>query len=195
MNISRTVLSRYIDLPQEHRALRLLLDDIGIEVKRTEVVDGDQRLTVELLANRGDHHCYAGVAREISGRTGSQLCLPEYSALNVGPQSPEVAIETDLCLLYTATKLVKIDDSELEAKDLLTLSAAGIHALLPPIDATNLSNIEIGQPTHVFDADKIVGKITIREAREGEQAWPLFQNKKMACRGAVSSQMRKRFLR
>ena len=54
------------------------------------------------------------------------------------------------------------------------LEAAGIHTISSAIDATNLSNIELGQPTHVFDADTIIGGITIRESREGEQAWPLF---------------------
>jgi phenylalanyl-tRNA synthetase beta chain len=43
-----------------------------------------------------------------------------------------------------------------------------------PVDATNLSNVELGQPTHAFDADTIAGGITVRLSRRGERAWPLF---------------------
>ena len=47
------------------------------------------------------------------------------------------------------------------------------------MDATNLANLEFGQPTHCFDADTIVGPISIRLARPGEQAWPLFAEDKV----------------
>ena len=51
MNISREVLAQYISLPESNKALRELLDDIGIEVKR---ISDDGQLGVELLANRGE---------------------------------------------------------------------------------------------------------------------------------------------
>jgi phenylalanyl-tRNA synthetase beta chain len=43
----------------------------------------------------------------------------------------------------------------------------GSHGLLP--DLTNIIMTEIGQPMHVFDADTIVGKITLRMAQKGEK--------------------------
>ena len=42
-----------------------------------------------------------------------------------------------------------------------------------------ISPSELGQPTHVFDADTVVGGITIRESRPGEQAWPLFAEERI----------------
>ena len=66
MNLSLNVLKRHIDIQQTPVELRHLLDDIGIEVKRLEENDGDIVYGLELLANRGDHHCYMGIAREIS---------------------------------------------------------------------------------------------------------------------------------
>ena len=59
--------------------------------------------------------------------------------------------------------------------DVKPLDAAGIHSLTAPVDATNLSNIEIGQPTHVFDAGKVEGTIRIRLSTAGERAWLLFE--------------------
>ena len=170
MNLSTTVLTRYIALPDSERELRNLLDDIGIEVKK---MDGEN-IGVELLANRGDHYCYAGIAREIHGRTASPLHGVETAAMTVG-DGPNVVLQTPLCLRYSATLLERVaQETPFSESILAPLAAAGIHSLGAAIDATNLSNIEIGQPTHTFDADTIVGPICIRLSRQGETAWPLF---------------------
>jgi phenylalanyl-tRNA synthetase beta chain len=175
MNISTRVLQKYIACPESNIDLRHLLDDVGIEVKK---VDGEI-FSVELLANRGDHYCYAGIARELSGRLGQTVCYPNSSTLIVGENGPRVSIETDLCLVYTATYLEATAPKALSSVDLAPLEAAEIHSLGAPIDATNLSNIELGQPTHVFDADMIKGTIRVRLSTEGERAWPLFAEDKI----------------
>ncbi|MGC6510489.1 MAG: phenylalanine--tRNA ligase beta subunit-related protein [Myxococcota bacterium] len=175
MNISKNVLSQYISLSHDPIELRHLLDDVGIEVKRVRQESNDIIFGLELLANRGDHYCYQGIAREIHGRTGASLCGPQVETLTTGQSPLPLRLETEKCFTYTATLLTRHGD-ELSFPDaiLAPLEAAGIHTISSAIDATNLSNIELGQPTHVFDADTIIGGITIRESREGERAWPLF---------------------
>jgi phenylalanyl-tRNA synthetase beta subunit len=42
------------------------------------------------------------------------------------------------------------------------------------VDATILAGLEFGQPTHVFDAARGVGPVTVRLSHAGERAWPLF---------------------
>src|SRR5882762_4713936 len=106
MKISANVLKRFCaGVPAEPKALRKLLDDLGIEVKRLDVQAADAHLTLELLANRGDHHCYAGVAREIAAPTKAALQLPPAPALEGGPPPLPLRVESDKCLLYTATPL------------------------------------------------------------------------------------------
>src|SRR5689334_5631051 len=177
MKISANVLRRYAPgAPTDAKALRKLLDDIGIEVKRLDVQGADAHLTLELLANRGDHHCYAGVAREIAARTKTPLLLPKAPTLDVGTPPLPLRIESEKCLLYTATplrvtgglkkSLGKEAEELLEAAGLLTGNAA--------IDVTNLVNLELGQPSHAFDRARIQGGITIRLSRAGEKAWLLF---------------------
>ena len=175
MNISTRVLRQYVACPESNIELRHLLDDVGIEVKKAQ----EDVFTVELLANRGDHYCYLGIARELSGRLGSPVCSPRTTELQVGENGPSVVLETDLCLLYSATYLESKEPIALVPDILSPLAAADIHSLGAPIDATNLSNIEFGQPTHVFDADTIQGSIRIRLSMEGEEAWPLFAEKKI----------------
>ncbi|MCK6520143.1 phenylalanine--tRNA ligase subunit beta [Myxococcota bacterium] len=173
MKISVDVLRRYTALPETLRQVRLLLDDLGLEVKR---LSPDGQLTLELLANRGDHHCYEGVAREITGRTGGALTPPPVATLSIGEPPWPLRLETDLCLVYTATLLERVGAGagQLSDEALAPLRAAGLAPVLAPVDATNLSNLELGQPTHVFDADTLVGAVTIRLSRAGERAWPLF---------------------
>ena len=175
MKVSVDVLRRYTALPVDTAELRVLLEDVGLEVKRTEVhAEAGTVFTLELLANRGDHHSYEGIAREISGRTGATVSRPAIAALTVGESPVRLRCETDRCLVYTATLLEKQRAGGLDAASLLPLSAADLHYVSAPVDATNLSNVELGQPTHAFDADAIEGGITVRLSRRGERAWPLF---------------------
>jgi phenylalanyl-tRNA synthetase beta chain len=175
VKVSVDVLRRYTALPVDTAELGALLEDVGLEVKRTEAhPEAGTVLTLELLANRGDHHAYEGIAREISGRTGATISRPAIATLTVGESPLRLRCETDRCLVYTATLLEKTGSGALDGPSLLPLTAADIHSVSAPVDATNLSNVEVGQPTHAFDADAIEGGITVRLSRRGERAWPLF---------------------
>ncbi|MFL6248053.1 MAG: phenylalanine--tRNA ligase subunit beta [Thermoanaerobaculia bacterium] len=169
-------LRTFVDMPASPRDARELLDDVGIEVKSADTSSFGTVFNCELLANRGDHYCYEGVAREVSGRTGDRLRYPKLRKLDVLPaDETRVKIETPLCLVYTVTELFRGDASgTLPPEVLAPLAAADIHSINAPVDASNLTNFDIGQPTHAFDADTIDGAITIRLSRKGEKAWMLF---------------------
>jgi len=175
VKVSVDVLRRYTALPVEQAELKVLLEDVGLEVKRSDAhAQAGTVLTLELLANRGDHHAYEGIAREISGRTGATVSRPAIAALTVGESPVRLRCETDRCLVYTATLLQRTGAGALDATATLPLVAADVHSVSAPVDATNLSNFELGQPTHAFDADAIDGGITVRLSRRGERAWLLF---------------------
>ena len=175
MRISIDYLRRfYADVPRDRRALRELFDDVGLEVKRIDDTDGDTLVTLELLANRGDHHCYHGIARELAGRLEGAVQLPKLASLELGSAPIEVQSDTPLCIAYTLTPIALTDGSGALAAELLpALRAAGITPGLAVVDATNLVNFELGQPTHAFDAAAVQGTIRIRTARAGEKARPL----------------------
>ncbi len=165
--------------PSDPLELHRLLDDLGLEVKRVETLNvggvEDTVYTLELLANRGDHYAYSGVARELAVRLNAPLQTPATQSLDQGEAPIPLTIETDKCLRYAlAPFAVKVNHAKLGPDETKLLEAADLvtgHAL---IDVTNLVNCELGQPTHAFDADTIRGGITIRESREGEEAHPLF---------------------
>lgn len=177
-------LRTHTDLPEAPAEARELLDEVGVEVKTLEVSDLGTVVNCELLANRGDHYCYQGVAREVRGRTGGALRFPKLHKLEVSPaDDSRVRIESELCLVYTVTELT-IDKARLSAggdakgvlptEVLAPLVAADVHSISAPVDASNLTNFDIGQPTHAFDADRVDGPIIIRLSRKDEKAWMLF---------------------
>lgn len=176
MKIQVDILRRFVDLPADPRAVRTLLDEVGVEVKRFDPSAPGVPMTLELLANRGDHHAYVGIAREVVGRLGGGVRLPEVAELSTGDSPHPVVIEADdLCGVYSLTRLRGPAGGSLGAEALALLAAGGLASKGAVIDATNVANLELGQPTHAFDAAKVVGPIRVRRARPGEQAWPLFQ--------------------
>jgi phenylalanyl-tRNA synthetase beta chain len=169
-------LRTYTDLPSSAHDVRELLDEVGIEVKTLDTSSLGTVVNCELLANRGDHYSYQGVARELRGRTGGPLHYPPLYKLNVLPaDETKVRVETPLCLVYTVTELFRGDAAGVLPSEVLApLTAADVHSISAPVDASNLTNFDLGQPTHAFDADTIAGPITIRISRKGEKAWMLF---------------------
>jgi phenylalanyl-tRNA synthetase beta chain len=169
-------LRTHTDLPSSHAEARELLDEVGIEVKSLDTTSLGTVVNCELLANRGDHYSYQGVAREVRGRTGGPLRYPPLHKLDVQrADDTRVRIETPLCLVYTATELFRGDAAGVLPSEVLApLIAADVHSISAPVDASNLTNFDLGQPTHAFDADKVDGPITVRVSRKGEKAWMLF---------------------
>lgn len=169
-------LRTYTDLPASHAEARELLDEVGIEVKSLDTTSLGTVVNCELLANRGDHYSYQGVAREVRGRTGGAFRYPPLHKLDVQrADETRVRIETPLCLVYTVTELFRGDAAGVLPSEVLApLIAADVHSINAPVDASNLTNFDLGQPTHAFDADKVDGPITVRLSRKGEKAWLLF---------------------
>ncbi|MCB9680945.1 MAG: phenylalanine--tRNA ligase subunit beta [Alphaproteobacteria bacterium] len=179
MRLSLDLLRRHVDLPADPAAVRSLLDACGLEVKRIDPAAAGVPVTLELLANRGDHHCLTGIARELSGHTGATVRWPEVTPLTAGDGPHPVHLHTDLCPVYTLTRLVRRGDGALAPEALAVLDGTGLKSVGPVVDATNVAYKELGQPTHAFDAATIEGPITVRLSRPGEQAWPLFQEAKV----------------
>lgn len=178
MKIGLSVLRRFLPLPEPFHEVRRWMDQVGLEVKRA-VPDAphDGAMTLELLANRGDHHCYEGLARELGGRLGRDVVAPPGAELEPGSSPHAVHVHTDLVLRYSLTALHRRPGSgpgTLGAEAMALLDASEMSSVSAPVDATNVANLELGQPTHAFDADAIVGPVTLRTSVPGDRAWLLF---------------------
>ncbi|MBN1281696.1 MAG: phenylalanine--tRNA ligase subunit beta [Alphaproteobacteria bacterium] len=164
MKFSKKILETFVDLPADWREL---MEDVGLEVKS---VDGDI-MNLELLANRGDHYCYLGLATEINGRAGTGVKQLQEKGLKY-ENAKRFVIDTDKCIAYS---FVPFDIKSIKpAKADYILESSGVNVIHPAIDVTNVVMLEYGQPAHVYDADKIVGQVHIRETKVGEKAALLF---------------------
>lgn len=178
MNISFNILKKFIKLKENMNQVQHLLEDVGLEVKKVEKSDKDHLLAIELLANRGDHHYYEGIAREISGRTGDSVNVMPSISIEPSLNSDLFNIDTGGCIAFSLTEYKKdscLPFNQLDSEYTYMLEVGGVNSICPVIDVTNVVNLELGQPAHVYDADKIKGKITVRESKAGEVARLLFQ--------------------
>lgn len=134
----------------------------------------DAVVEFEITNNRPDCLSIIGIAREAAATLGEKLKYPEIVVSeNDENLSSYVNIEVrngELCPRYTArvVKNVKIQPSPGWMQD--RLLKAGVRPINNIVDITNYVMLEMGQPMHAFDLDKLAGrKIIVRNAEEGEK--------------------------
>ena len=170
MKLDLALLERLVDLPStDPQELRVLFDELGLEVKEIDQSAGRAIFTIETLANRGDHLYALGVARELSARTLARVKLPSV-AQNLSDRKPSLSakIETDLCRRYALLEMTLPAAMSLRSDVAQIVYPDGeVHATRPAIvDLLNYVQREVGTPMHAFDRDKIEGDITIELAKQ-----------------------------
>ena len=141
----------------------------------------DPLLEFAITPNRGDAMSVQGLAREVSALTGAALggpdCEPIPAAVEVpsagffAQKSPAVSLSAgSACPRFHHRVLVDIDNSRPSPLWLRErLRRAGQRSISPIVDITNYIVLELGQPMHVYDLDKIEGgALDVRFARGGE---------------------------
>jgi len=149
-------------LPEETAPGKPLSDALGLS---------DWLLEVEITPNRGDCLSVLGVAREIASITGEKVVLPDVSFPEEGEAIEDLVridvSDPDLCPRYTARALsgVTIAPSPDWMRRRLTL--CGIRPINNIVDVTNYLLLEVGQPMHAFDLDRLRGaRIDVRAPKE-----------------------------
>ncbi len=131
----------------------------------------DAILDLEITTNRPDCLSVAGIAREVSTIYGDAITWPAVAATSIGDDALSVTIEDDalaLCPRYAASAAeVRVGPSP--AWMAARLEAADVRPINNVVDVTNYVMLELGQPMHAFDLDRLAGgELRIRRARTGE---------------------------
>lgn len=162
-----------LGLSEEHEGIILLPDDAPVGMPLRDYM-GDAVLEVAVLPNMARALSILGVAREVAALLGTPLRLPKARPRADGPPIDgrvRVTVEApDLCPRFTATLIegVAIGPSPLWMQRRLTL--AGMRPINNIVDVTNYVMLELGQPSHAFDADRVRdGHLVIRLAQPGER--------------------------
>jgi len=122
------------------------------------------------LTHRPDLVGHRGFARELATIFDVKLTLPEpVIALPNHTNGLAVNIETKSCRRFCGLKIENIQVAPSDLETQMRLENLEVRAISNLVDITNAIMLEYGQPMHVFDADKVEGKIIVRQATAGEK--------------------------
>jgi len=131
----------------------------------------DAVLEIDLTPNRGDCLSLAGIARELSALTGVKLKQPPIKPV-AARQRRRLTVKLDApqdCPRYVGRVIADINPRAVTPMWMKErLRRSGVRSIHPVVDITNYVMLELGQPMHAFDLDKISGTIHARHARQGE---------------------------
>ncbi len=174
MKVSLKWFNRYLDTPIDPDEAGRLLAAGGFPVEETEPVGDDTMIDVEVTSNRPDVLSHVGVAREIAARCGRELRAP-VCELPAGAGAAVEALASvenhapDLCPLYTARVITGVRIGPSPDWLVQALEAVGQRSVNNVVDITNFVLLELGQPLHAFDLNKLADKkIVIRKASKDE---------------------------
>ncbi|MEQ1528666.1 MAG: phenylalanine--tRNA ligase subunit beta [Methylococcales bacterium] len=144
---------------------------IGTDI-RTYLSLDDHIIEVDLTPNRADCLSVEGLAREVavlnqlnwSTTEVAQTPIAHQDCLTVSVNTPEA------CPRYLG-RLIKDVNADAETPLWMQerLRRSGLRSLGPLVDVTNYVLLELGQPLHAFDADKLSGQIQVRWAKAQEE--------------------------
>ena len=144
----------------------------------------DTLIEIDLTPNRGDCLSIAGVAREIVANNDLELSSPDINDVNA--QIDDVfaveLINQEACPHYVGRviKGIKADAATpLWMRE--KLRRCGLRSISPVVDVTNFVMMELGQPMHGFDLNKLSGGIRVRNAQPGEKI-TLLDGTELECR-------------
>jgi phenylalanyl-tRNA synthetase beta chain len=176
MNISYNWLKDLVDLTMPPEELAHRLTFVGLTVEGVHPVGDDFILDVDLTSNRPDCLSHLGVAREVGVFTGARLKVFQEVKTDDIPLPAVLAYDVvrieapDLCHRFTA-RIIRGVNIRRSPEWLITrLEAVGERAINNVADITNYVMLELGQPMHSFDLDKLAEKrIVVRRANTGEK--------------------------
>jgi len=144
----------------------------------------DNIIEIDLTPNRGDCLSLAGVAREVAAINEIEmlgLANPEI-AQSIDDEFSVELLQPEACPRY-AGRIIKGIDASAQTPLWIQekLRRSGLRPISPVVDVTNYVMMEIGQPMHGFDFDKLEGGIRVRLATAGEKLTLLDQSQ-LECR-------------
>ena len=165
--------ARELGISEDHAGLMTLPDEapVGQDVRAYLDLD-DTVFTIKLTPNRADCLSVLGVAREVSALTGAPLSVPEMApvAATMTQKLPLSIAAPDLCGRFSGRVICGVNaraqTPEWMKQRLIRSGQRPVSAL---VDISNYVMLELGQPNHVYDLDKLKQGLKVRWGQAGEQ--------------------------
>ena len=164
---------RELGLSEDHSGILELEPDAPLGGDFAAYLELDETVfDIAITPNRGDCLSILGLAREVAALFGLRL-KPRRTRIPTvtDGECPDIEIHaTDLCRRYAGLPMDRIRIGASPAWMRRRLELCGMRALNNVVDVTNYVMLELGQPLHAFDLDKIQdGKIVVRRAGDDRQ--------------------------
>jgi len=164
---------RELGLGDDHEGILVLDPDAPVGSDFSGWVElPDTILDVATTPNRPDAMSMVGLARDLAAAFGSPLRTPDPTPATV-PGTPSTAVEIadpSGCYGFVLRELQDVSVGRSPFWMRRRLRAAGLRPISNVVDVTNYVMLELGQPLHAFDADRVAGdRLVVRRATGGER--------------------------
>ncbi len=144
---------------------------VGLDLREFLQLD-DQVIDVALTANRGDCLSIKGIAREAAVLLKNPFYEIEIKVVDSSSLKEKINIHLDAveaCPRYMGRIIKNINPhATIPIWMQERLRRSGLRCIHPVVDVTNYVMLELGQPLHAFDCDKLQGNVHIRYSQPGE---------------------------
>jgi phenylalanyl-tRNA synthetase beta chain len=174
---------RELGIGEDHDGI-LVLSRIGLDPEiGTDAMQllglYDQAAEINVTPDRGYAFSIRGVAREYAHATGTSFTDPASEVLAPAELSGGYGVKLNDdapiygkpgCDRFVARTVSGVDATKPTPPWMTSrLRLAGIRSISLPVDISNYVMLELGQPTHCYDLDKLSGDIVVRRAVAGEK--------------------------
>ncbi|SDM33244.1 phenylalanyl-tRNA synthetase beta subunit [Geodermatophilus siccatus] len=166
---------RELGVGEDHAGILVLGDDAPAPGTPAGPLVGLDDVVIELAVTPDRGYCLSmrGIAREmgtglgVGWRDPGALTPPAWS----GEPAWQVSVEdADRCDRFSMIALEGLDPTAPSPWWMRRrLAQSGVRSISLAVDVTNYVMLELGQPMHAFDRDRVRGPIVVRRAREGER--------------------------
>lgn len=161
-----------LGLAEDSQGLWILPCDAPVGVSLRDYLELDDKLiTLKLTPNRSDCSGISGLAREVAALTGSAISpvVVFDQPVEMTDQLKVTVEDATACPLYCG-RLVKGVNAGAATPDWMQrrLERSGLRTINAIVDITNYVMMELGQPMHAFDVDKLSGGMAVRRAKKDE---------------------------
>ncbi|MCP5302641.1 MAG: phenylalanine--tRNA ligase subunit beta [Pseudomonadales bacterium] len=162
-----------LELSDNHEGIIVLADDAPVGQDIRSYLDlNDNCIDIDLTPNRGDCLSIAGLARELGVLNKLPVAAVDIPAVapSIDDCFPVVVDAPEGCPRYVGRVIRNINvnaSAPLWMQERLRRS--GLRSIDPVVDVTNYVMLELGQPMHAFDLERLQKGIRVRMAEPGEK--------------------------
>ncbi|HEX4745156.1 MAG TPA: phenylalanine--tRNA ligase subunit beta, partial [Candidatus Limnocylindria bacterium] len=164
--------AKELGLGEDHDGILILDPALQVGAPLRDAL-GDAVIHCEIAPNRPDVLAIVGVAREVSAVESKRLREPEADPLPARLDQKLLRVRIDDaagCPRFAAAYLEGVRHGPSPEWMQRRLTLAGMRPISVVVDVTNYVMLELGQPLHAYDADRLAGRALVaRRARKGER--------------------------